>query len=389
MSQSVTADQNRACGWDVVDGPCDEEIVGKAINEIDTPVALLDLDLFEANAADISTFLSDHGISWRPHSKAHKSPRLAQIQVGLGAVGITCAKVGEAEAMVRGGIQDIMVANHLGTSSKWRRVADLQKSARVSVCVDDVKHVDMASAAAEVTGVVIPLLIEVDIGMQRVGVEDGASALILADLIAKSEGVVLDGVMGYEGHLLDISPYAEKVRLCGEALAVLVDTANYLRQNGHEVHVVSSGGSGSYQATASIEGLTESQAGGGCLMDLFYAEKCGVKLRHALTLSATVVSTRVPGQIVIDAGAKTLGSVGNYFPPPRVIGRSDLEAHSLSAEHGKFQSSNTKAPLSVGDQLFLIPSYSDSMLVLHNFMIGHRDGIATEVIEMPGRGRLR
>lgn len=365
-----------------------QSTIGTPILEVDTPAPLLDLDVFEDNSRRIFAFLADNGMEWRPHSKAHKSPRLAGIQAELGAIGVTCAKLGEAEAMVDGGIGSVLVANHLGTAAKWRRAAELQLRAEVIVCIDDPVHVDMAGAAGREAGVQIPVLIEVDIGMHRVGTrsEDGSASL--ADVLAATDGVRLAGIMGYEGHLLTLWPEEEKLARCTEALTLLVAHADAIRSRGHGVAIVSSGGSGSFKQTAHVEGLTESQAGGGCLMCRFYAEDCHVDLGHALSLTATVVSVRPPDHAVVDAGFKAFGELPDMGGFPKVLGREGVTYRSLSAEHGALKLESDAEPLRIGDRIHAIPAYSDAMLVNHDWMLGHRGGIVTEVIPMPGRGRL-
>jgi D-serine deaminase-like pyridoxal phosphate-dependent protein len=364
-----------------------EEVIGQPVESADTPAPLLDLDAFERNATYIARFLNEHGLSWRPHVKAHKSPELARLQLKLGAIGVTCAKLGEAEVMVAHGIGNVLIANHLSTPSKWARVAALQREAQVIVCVDDREHVRMAAAAAVGAGVRIPLLIEVDIGMGRAGVATGADALAVADDIAKSTGVWLAGVMGYEGHLLTTWPPDEKQAQCARALAILTDAAAGLRAAGHDVGIVSSGGTGSFEFTAHLLGLTEIQAGGGCLMDRFYAEDCHVGLEHALTVLTAVVSVQAAGRAVIDAGFKTCGNLKG-FSLPRILDRPGVTMLALSAEHGILEVRDPDEPLRIGTRLRLIPGYSDAMLVLHDYLIGHRAGQVTEVIAMPARGRL-
>ena len=364
-----------------------EKLIGQPVESADTPAPLLDLDAFERNATYVAGFLKEHGLFWRPHVKAHKSPQLARLQLKLGAIGVTCAKLGEAEVMVAHGIRNVLIANHLSTPLKWARAAALQREAQVIVCVDDREHVRMASAAAANADVQIPLLIEVDIGMGRAGVQSGADALAVADDIANSTGIWLAGVMGYEGHLLTTWPPDEKHARCSRALAILTDAAADLRTAGHDVGIVSSGGTGSFEFTAHLPGLTEIQAGGGCLMDRFYAEDCHVDLEQALTVLTAVVSIQAAGRAVIDAGFKTCGNLKG-FSLPRVLGRPGVTMLALSAEHGILEVQGPDEQLRIGTRIRLVPGYSDAMLVLHDHLIGYRADRITEVIAMPARGRL-
>lgn len=360
-------------------------LIGRSIDDLDTPVVLVDLDVFERNATRIHRELTDHNVAWRPHSKAHKSPFLARLQLAIGAIGVTCAKLGEAEVMVAEGITDVLVANMLGSPSKWRRAAELQHRARLTICVDDLQHVQWASAAATAAGTVIPVLIEVDVGMHRVGVRSTAQAVELADRIAGAPGVELAGVMGYEGHLPAVWPAAEKVAACRQALKALTDAADGIRAAGHEVDTVSSGGTATFQSSFGVSGLTESQAGGGCLMDRFYAETCHIDLDFALTSVATTVSAPEPGVAIVDAGFKSLGSLAGMLPA-LVLDRPGVELARVSAEHGIL--STADVALRVGDRIRMVPPYSDAMLLLHEQMIGHRNNVVTDVIPVAGRGKL-
>jgi D-serine deaminase-like pyridoxal phosphate-dependent protein len=360
-------------------------LIGQPADRADTPVPLLDLDAFERNARAISGFLAGHGVAWRPHVKAHKSPQLAKLQLKHGAAGVTCAKVGEAEVMVAAGIGHVLVANHLATPLKWQRAAALQATAEVIVCVDSVDHVRLAAAAAADAGTQLPLLIEVDVGMARTGVRSSGDALALAAAIAREPGLRLAGVMGYEGHLLKVWPAEEKRARCAAALGTLTSVAADLRAAGHEIAIVSSGGTGSFQATAALPGLTEIQAGGGCLMDRFYAEDCHVNLEPALSLLTTVVSTEAAGRAIVDAGFKACGALAG-FALPLVLGDAGLSVRGLSAEHGILDAAGPPPP--VGTPVRLIPGYSDAMLVLHDFLIGYRSGTITDIIAMPARGQL-
>jgi D-serine deaminase-like pyridoxal phosphate-dependent protein len=211
------------------------------------------------------------------------------------------------------------------------------------------------------------------------------AALALAALITVHDGVRLAGVMGYEGHLLRVWPQEEKTRQLVEAMSILTGTANRLREVGYPVEIVSSGGTGSFETTAGLPGLTESQAGGGCLMDRFYAEDCHVDLEHALTVLTTVVSRQAEGRAIVDAGFKTLGSLPG-FQPPWVIDPTTLRTVGLSAEHGIL--ADDAGTTQVGDRVQFVPAYSDAMLFLHDRVIGHRNGRVTEIVAMPGRGRL-
>ena len=237
---------------------------GGDLTSIDTPSLVLDLDRFERNSRRILDYVTASGVAWRPHSKAHKSSTLARLQCAMGAVGVTCAKVSEAEVMVNGGVPSILIANELAALSKLDRVARLQERAEVIICADAPIHVELAAAAAVAAGVEIPMLVEVDIGMARAGAAPGGKARDLARLIDRTPSVRFVGVMSYEGQVLTLWPPETKEAAAREAIGKLLDTVRLIERDGLAVGIVSCGGSGSFVASAAIRGVTEIQAGGAC-----------------------------------------------------------------------------------------------------------------------------
>ena len=364
------------------------DLIGLPKDEIDTPALLLDLDRFERNASKISDFLREHGVDWRPHSKAHKSPAIARRQVELGAAGITCAKVSEAEVMVDHGIRSILVANEQGRRQKFERLAALNKRAEVITCADSPAHVGMASAAGVAAGVEIPMLVDLNVGMERTGVAPGEAARDLARLIDKTPGVRFMGLMGYEGHLLTVWPLEEKERQAREQMGWMIESRRLIERDGLEVKIVSGGGSGTYMVSGLIEGMTEIQAGGACFMDRFYGEECHMAddFEYALTVVATVTSRPIPTRGIMDAGFKTMsdGESGR----PILIGRPGAELEYLSAEHGNLTLAPEAQGLAIGDRLEWIPGYSDTTTFLHNHFIGLRGNRVAALIPLVGRGRL-
>ena len=361
-------------------------VIGRPVSELVTPCLTLDLDKFERNAAAISGYLREHGVAWRPHAKGHKSPILARRQMELGAIGITVAKVGEAEIMVEGGIPSILLVTQQASRERLDRVARLNRTAEVIVPVDSPVQVQLAGEAARAAGVTIPVVIEVDIGMKRAGVAPGAPSLLLATQVARTEGLRFAGVFGYEGHLLRAWPEEEKVRQITEALGWLVSTAKEIEAAGIPVPIVTAGGTGSYRYSAKIPGITELEAGGGCMMDLMYSEDCHVTdLEFALTVRAMVASRPAPDRAIIDGGWKTMSS---HHHMPAVKDRPGVTVRLLSAEHGTLDVAPDADPLVIGDVVEFIPGYHDSTVFLHDRLFGTRGGVVTEIIPVAARGRL-
>ena len=362
------------------------DVIGHPVSDLVTPALTLDLDRFERNARAIHGYLREHGVDWRPHAKGHKSPDLARRQIEIGAIGMTVAKVGEAEVMVAGGIRSILVVTEQATRERVDRVARLQRDAEVIIPVDHPRHIELAAEAGLAAGTTIPLVIEVNIGMNRCGVDPGEPSLALARLIAETTGVEFKGVFGYEGHLLRVWPADEKERQIREALGWLVETKEMIKAAGIPVPIVTAGGTGSYQISATVPGITELEAGGGCMMDQMYSEDCHVTgLENALTVRTTVVSRPVPERAIIDAGWKTMS---NNVRVPVPVDLPGVTVRSLSAEHGNLDVAANAAPLEIGDQIEFIPGYHDSTVYLHDWIYGTRGGVVTEVLPIVARGRL-
>ena len=358
--------------------------LGLTIEELPTPSLLLDLDVFEANCAKLASALKASNVAWRPHTKGHKSPRLARKMMEAGAVGVTCAKVGEAEVMVGGGIDSVLIANQPSTREAWARLARLNRAAWVAAAVDCVEHVEMAAEAGRAAGVEIPLLIEVDIGMDRAGVRSSDEAVALAQAMVDAD-VIMAGVMGYEGHILDIWPFEEKKAVISTAIGIVIDAKDAIEAAGIPVEVVSCGGSGSYEITSEVPGVTEIQAGGGCLMDIFYRETCHVDLDHALFLVGSVASRPTPDRAIVDTGWKALPArVGH----PVCADLPDVKVAQLYAEHLRLEKEGG-LDLEIGERVVFIPGYSDETTVLHNEFLGIRKGTVVEVIPLEARGVLQ
>lgn len=363
----------------------DDKFLGKHIDELDTPFLAVDLDAIEFNIDKMARACADHNIAWRPHSKCHKSGAVATRLVAAGAIGVTCAKISEAEVIARHGITDLLIANMIVGAKKVERLVQLRQVADPIVCIDHIDQARPIGAAMSAANTSMRVIIEVDIGLERVGVLHGQPTLELARQLAVLPGIELAGIMGYEGHLLRIDDPDEKVKQVHEALGFLVDTAELLRADGIPCRIVSCGGTGSYQISVAFPGITELQAGGGIFMDEFYRRQCKVEgHRHAMSIIATVVSRPAEDRVIIDAGRKTMSQDGDT---PRVVGRDDVTVEALSAEHGLLRL-QAGAQMWIGDRLQIIPGYSDLTAVLHNAFYCFRNERLEEIWPLEARGLL-
>ncbi len=352
---------------------------------LDTPALMLDLDRLEANISRMVSRCRACGIAWRPHTKGSKTPAIAHKLLSAGAVGITCAKLGEAEVMAAAGIRDILIANQVVGDLKMARLVHLQRHANVMVAVDHPVHIQAISEAARTLGVEVRVLVEINIGMDRCGVQPGKPALELAQQADAAPGVVFAGIMGYEGHAMMLSD-DEKKPACVEAIGHLADTRAHIEAAGLKVGIVSAGGTGTLAFTPDCSGLTEVQAGGGIMMDTLYSGGMYVKgLEHALTILTTVVSHPVPDRAYVDAGRKTTNM---EFGLPGVAGREGITVVGLSAEHGYLKLEGPGTSLQIGEKIELISGYSDMTVFLHDRIYGIRNDRVEVVWDILGRGKL-
>ncbi|MBL8826413.1 MAG: DSD1 family PLP-dependent enzyme [Planctomycetaceae bacterium] len=360
--------------------------LGCSKDDLDTPALCLDLDVMDENIRLISAACRAKGVNWRPHVKGHKVGSIGKAEVDAGALGLTCAKLAEAEIMAAAGVKDLLIANIVVGPHKMARLVELRKIADPIVTVDHIDQVLPVSRAFQPTGMSCRVIIEVDIGLGRVGVLPGEPTLQLAQQIRALPGITFAGIMGYEGHLLTIADPVEKQTQIHEALDRLVTTKQMLEANGCACPIVSCAGSGSYQISITHPGITEVQAGGAIFMDVFYREKCGVQgLGNALTLVTTVNSRPAPDRAIIDAGRK---SMNIEVDVPQIKGRPDIAIERLSAEHGQLKLQPSAQSLKIGDRLEIIPGYEDLTVALHDQFYAFRSGKLAKIIPIEGRGKL-
>jgi D-serine deaminase-like pyridoxal phosphate-dependent protein len=360
--------------------------IGLPLAELDTPALLLDLDRLQHNIDRMAGHFRERGVAWRPHAKAYKSPAIAHLLRRAGAIGVTVAKVSEAEVMAACGIDDLLIAHLVVGSSKVARLAALQHQADVKVTVDHPDQVAPLGRAAVAAGTRIGVLVDVDLGMHRTGVASAPAALALARRVSSTPGLRFDGLMGYEGHTLLIAEAAEKRAAITTAIGRLLETRDAVEAAGLPCRILSAGGSGSYQYTADIHGITEIQAGGGIFACQYYTQLCQVTGHlPAITLLATVVSRPAPDRAILDIGQK---SVSQYRTPPVLRDYPECPFLGLSAEHATL-SVSPGSELPIGEKVHVIPGYSDFTFVLHDRVLGHRRGVVESVWDLLGRGRLQ
>lgn len=361
----------------------DANFIGMPLQELDTPALVIDLAVMEKNISTMAGYFAGVGANLRPHVKTHKCPIIAHKQLQAGAKGITCSKLGEADVMVQSGIRDILIANEIVGTHKIKRLVELARQAEIIVAVDDEKNIRDLAEASRAAGTSIGVLVDVNVGMNRCGVEPGQQALDLARTVQGERGLVFKGIMGYEGHVVGLTDTGERTRKGRESMKLLVETKDLIEKSGLAVQVVSSGGTGTYNISGPYPGVTEIQAGSYIFMDAHYRET-GIDFGCALTLLATVVSLHLPDRIITDAGIKTITA---EFGLPKVKGLEELEVIGLNEEHGKLRTKTGISPVKIGDKIELIPGHGCTTINLHDRYYAVRNGKVEAVFPILARGK--
>jgi D-serine deaminase-like pyridoxal phosphate-dependent protein len=362
------------------------DLIGRSIEDVDTPALVVDADALETNIRDMADYFANSTSVLRPHAKTHKSPIVAQKQIDAGAIGITCAKLGEAEALQAGGIRDILIANQIVGKQKINRLVRLARHADVAVAVDCEANAQEISDAAVAAGSTIRALVEVNVGMDRCGVEPGQAAVDLAQKLVKMPGLRFVGIQAYEGHLVNKPSHAERVELVQAAMAPMIETRRMIEAAGIQVQAVSGGATGTFDITSQIEGFDEIQAGSYVFMDAKYGtvEGPGERFVPGIYLWSTIISRPTADRAVADIGLKTAAP---ELGLPKFLDIDGAEAISLSEEHMKVRVNGDARQMSVGDKVRIQPGHVCTTVNLHDNYVVVRDGIVEAIWPVAARGR--
>jgi D-serine deaminase-like pyridoxal phosphate-dependent protein len=356
--------------------------VPRRVVDLPTPALVLDIAALDRNIRRMADAFRDGPSRLRPHVKAHKTPEIARRQLSAGScVGLTCATVSEAESVSRL-CDDILIANEVVGPGKCERVAALAQRVRMTVAVDSAAGLDAIGRAATCAGVTVGVLVDLNVGQMRCGVLPGDEALALARLVMSAGGVALRGLMGYEGHVVGLPERSEREARARVAMDGLVESAHMLRMNGLPCEVVSAGGTGTFDISGRIPGITEIQAGSYVLMDAEYG-RLDIPFEQAFWVLGTVISRPDATRVVADCGHK---SVAKDHGLPHVrdnIGGASVV--SLNDEHATI-ACQPGCDLRIGDRVFLRPSHTDPTINLHDvFYVIDGDHVA-DVWPITARG---
>jgi D-serine deaminase-like pyridoxal phosphate-dependent protein len=361
--------------------------VGDSISDLDTPSMIVDLDLMEANISKLMNQLLPSGINIRPHLKTTKSAILAQRLNDAGAKGGCVAKLSEAEVICSLGFTDLLITCEIIGPAKVARLVDLfRKYPSIRIVVDSEYGASKINDALEKSGIAEPILtlIDLDVGLHRTGVAPSEPALALARHVSSLAHLDLIGIQGYEGHLQHIHSFSERKSSCLESMATLTQTAEAFRKAGHNITVVTTGGTGTAEFCVTVPGVTEVQPGSFLFMDTDYRNAIGTHYSNSLSILSTVISKQSPKCITIDAGLKSL-TTDSGFAECKTLGYT---YGVLGDEHGSL--SWTDGPdLSIGERVEMIPSHIDPTINLHDFYYAHRNGVIEEIWAVDARGKVQ
>jgi 3-hydroxy-D-aspartate aldolase len=365
--------------------------IGMTLDEVDTPALIVDLDAFERNLRRLPERIAGTSVRARPHAKTHKCPVIALKQVALGAVGVCVQKVSEAEAMVQGGIPDVLVTNEIVGRQKLRRLASLAHVARIGVCADDPSQIRALDEAAGEAGVTLPVYVEVNMGGNRCGVEPGEPALALARQIGHAPHLTFGGLQAYHGSAQHLRGWEERRQAIAGAADKAGRTRDLLARNGIECPTVTGAGTGTFEFESASGVYTELQCGSYIFMDADY----GRNLDHdgaptkafetSLFVWATVMSRPTDDRAIVDAGLKALAFDSG---PPLVCDEPAATYERASDEHGRLGISGATNRLQIGDKIRLVPGHCDPTVNLYDWYVGIRANRVEQLWPITARGAV-
>ena len=351
------------------------------VQDLDTPCAVVDLDVMENNLRRCQTYLDRRGLTLRPHIKTHKIPEFAHLQIKLGAKGVNCQKLGEAEVMVDAGIADILLTYNLIGQTKLDRLVALARRSDMKVVADSKDVIEGLSSAISRAGLELPVLVECDTGAQRCGVTSPADAVALAQAVDHAPGLKFKGLMTY--------PPKNSV---AKTNAWLTEAVDLCKRSGLAVETVSNGGTPDLYSAHEVTVATEHRPGTYIYSDRNHVETHGLGSLAdcALRIHARVVSHAAPDRCVIDAGSKSLSSdllgLNGYG---RVLEHPEWEIYGLSEEHGHVRAPSGSGEPKIGELVTVIPNHACVVTNLYDRIYAARQGRVETFYDVAARGKVQ
>lgn len=365
-------------------------LIDQPVDTLDTPTLILDLDALEHNLTRMADSARKAGVQLRPHAKAHKSAEIARLQIALGAVGVCCQKLSEAEAMVQAGVDDVLVTYPIVGPHKMNRLAGLARHATVAAIADNPDQVAAFGRVAREHGVTLTLLVDVYPGGMRGGVDPGVPALRLSQLIAGTPGLAFGGLQAYNGAAQHVRDYGQRRQAFESYADAIRDTRDRILNAGLPCASITGSGTGTFAWEAQSGVFTELQPGSYVFMDADYAlnqeRDADVDgFRHSLFVLTTVVHSARAGFVLVDAGVKAL----NTDPAQAwVWGQPDLLYTPTGDEQGRIDVPRGRALPALGQQLLLVPGHCDPTVNLHDEMVAVRASRVQAVWPVTARGAM-
>jgi D-serine deaminase-like pyridoxal phosphate-dependent protein len=353
-----------------------DKYIGKDVQELPTPALVVDLPLLQANIKGMQQLVSSYGKALRPHIKTHKCSRVAQMQIQAGAIGITCATVGEAEAMASAGIQDILIANQVVTPDKLDRVADLLRLSAVKFVVDSTYGIEAAERVAQKRNCQFEVLVEVDSGGNRCGAQSPQEAALLAKRIVDSPWLHFGGIQAYNGGTSYIKDMQEREKSVAQSDRGLAESIAEVRKV-CDLPRISGAGAGNARFHLENGLLTEIQSGSYVYSDTTYRE-LAPEYRPALFVLSTIISRPLEGRVIMDVGLKTIGT---EFSDPQLVDYPQLKDCRFSEEHLQWQVDHEPAP-QIGEKVMILPSHCCTTVNLHRQCFAVQDRKVVDVWEI-------
>lgn len=359
--------------------------------ELNTPALVVDRDALSRNIRKMAELARSHGVALRPHAKTHKSVDIAKLQVAAGAVGLCCAKLGEAEALADGGIESILLTSPVVSKPALVRLRALNERVRdLALVVDNVANVEALAAA-----VTRPLnvLIDIDPGIRRTGVPSAAAAVELLKVIQRHKSLNYRGVQMYCGIQQHIASYAERAAVIRDRMDYLTSIIAELRANGGAPQVVTGAGTGTHRIDLELGVLNELQPGSYVFMDRQYKEvdlanQAASPYEYSLFVDARVVSANTPGMATVDAGYKAFATDGG--PPIVLSGAPEGTVyHFRGDEHGAIVDPEMKKVWTIGDVVRLAAPHCDPTVNLYDAYHVVSDDTLVAIWPVSARGRSR
>lgn len=362
------------------------------LEEVPTPALLLDRAAFESNLKKMADHSKAQGVGVRPHSKTHKCPVIAKRQLELGAVGICCAKVGEAQVMSDAGISNILITSPVVTKEKIDPVVAMaKKHSGIIMVIDNIPTADRFNATAQATGAQLQVLIDLDTGTRRTGIALGEPALELAKHIVNNcSSLKLAGLQSYAGHLMHIPGHDKRKERSVKTMNTALETRTLIEDAGIPIDIFSGGGTGTFDIDSGISGVTDLQVGSYPFMDVQYRAIGDADsdvfdyFQPSLHVLVTAISKPVDELITVDAGYKSFAAED---VKPEFADIDGLIYHWGGDEHGMIQLQNPSRPFELGDKARLVVSHCDPTVNLYDVYHVVEDGKVTELWPVAARGK--